>query len=309
MVKVSVIVPVYNASRYLEKCLDSLVRQTLKDIEIIVVNDASKDNSLEIIKKYQEKYSNIILINHETNKGIGRTRNDAIEIAKGEYLGFVDSDDYVAENMYEKYYNCAVENKLDMVYAGHYEVFNEQLKKIDVHDFEPCLLKDNPDLLVKMEFGPWNKIYRTDIIRQNNIRFPEKLKYEDMPFAATALDYSRIGKLEGYHYFYLIHSNSESTTIDKRCFDIFDILDIINSHYGNRYHDQIEYLNVLHVTRYLLRQKYQKEKEIRDRFIEQGYAFLDERFPDWRNNRYYKKQSFARRLIKNNKLLMKLYCR
>ena len=260
MIRISVIVPAYNASRYIEKCLDSLVSQTLRDIEIIVVNDCSKDNTLDIIKEYQKEYPNIILINHETNKGIGRTRNDAIEIARGEYLGFVDSDDYVSPEMFERYYEYAKENNLDMVYAGYYEDHDGELKKIDVSDFEISVLEINPEILVKLEYGPWNKIYRTEIIKKHNIRFPETLKYEDMPFAAISLDYCRIGKLEGYYYYYVVHSNSESTTIDKRCFDILQILDIVNKHYGNRYHEQIEYLNALHVTRYLLRQKYQKDK-------------------------------------------------
>lgn len=308
MVKVSVIVPAYNASRYIEKCLDSLVSQTLKDIEIIVVNDASKDNTLDIIKAYQKEYDNIVLINHETNKGIGRTRNDAIEQAKGEYIGFVDSDDYVAEDMFEKYYEFARNNKLDMVYAGHYEDHDGQLKKIDVPDFDFSVLDINPELLVSFEYGPWSKIYRTEIIKKNNIRFPETLKYEDMPFVCIAMDYCRIGKLDGNYYYYVVHSNSESTTIDKRCFDIIDILNLVNDHYTGRYHDQIEYLNILHMTRYLLRQKYQKDRKVKNEFIDRGYEHLDFNFPGWRKNSYYHQQSFLKRLLKSNKSLMKLYC-
>ena len=114
MPKVSVIVPVYNVEEYLERCLDSLVNQTLKDIEIIIVNDGSTDGSKEIIQKYLNKYKNIVYLEKE-NGGLSSARNYGIPYAKGEYIGFVDSDDYVELTMYEKMYNKAIEEKSDMV--------------------------------------------------------------------------------------------------------------------------------------------------------------------------------------------------
>ena len=94
VVKVSIIVPVYNVEKYLRKCLDSLVNQTLKDIEIICINDGTKDNSVEIIDEYVKKYSNVLLINQE-NQGLGMARNNAMKYAKGDYIAFVDSDDWI----------------------------------------------------------------------------------------------------------------------------------------------------------------------------------------------------------------------
>ena len=114
MPKVSVIVPVYNVEEYLERCLDSLVNQTLKDIEIIIVNDGSTDGSKEIIQKYLNKYKNIVYLEKE-NGGLSSARNYGIPYAKGEYIGFVDSDDYVEITMYENMYNKAIEEKSDMV--------------------------------------------------------------------------------------------------------------------------------------------------------------------------------------------------
>ena len=108
MVKVSVIVPVYNVEKYLSNCLDTLVNQTLKDIEIIVVNDGATDSSPEIIEEYAAKYTNIIALN-KPNGGLSDARNYGLPYAKGEYIGYVDSDDYVDYDMYERLYNKAKE--------------------------------------------------------------------------------------------------------------------------------------------------------------------------------------------------------
>ena len=308
MVKVSIVVAAYNVGKYLDRCLDSLVRQTLDDIEIIVVNDASSDNTLSIIEEYRRKNPNIILVNHEKNMGIGRTRNDGIKMASGEYIGFVDGDDYVEADMFEKYYEHARKHDLDIVYGGYYEDRGDTMTPMVIRSFENGTIEDNPEILTKMECGPVDKIYRSEIIKKNNILFPEGIKYEDLPFVMIVADYGRIGCISEDYYHYVIHSNSESTTIDRRCFDLFKALDMVNDHYAGRHEREIEYFNVLHVTRHLLRQKYQKDKNAGRDFIEQGYDYLDGRFPNWRKNPYYVRQSFARRMIKNSRLLTKLYC-
>lgn len=115
MIKVSIIVPFYNVENYIEKCLKSLVNQTLKDIEILLVNDGSKDGSEEIAKKFIETYPNKIVYFKKENGGLSDARNYAIPYAKGEYIAFLDSDDYVEPNMYEEMYNKAKEQTLDYV--------------------------------------------------------------------------------------------------------------------------------------------------------------------------------------------------
>ena len=114
--KVSVIVPVYNVENYIAKCLDSLVNQTLKDIEIIVINDGSPDNSEEIIKKAQEKYKNIIYLKKE-NGGVSSARNYGLKKATGEYIYFLDGDDYLLNDALENFYNKAKSGDFDMVIA------------------------------------------------------------------------------------------------------------------------------------------------------------------------------------------------
>ena len=115
MIKVSIIVPFYNVENYIEKCLQSLVNQTLEDIEILLVNDGSKDRSEEIAKQFIEKYPNKIIYLEKENGGLSDARNYAIPHAKGEYIAFLDSDDYVETNMYEEMYNKAKKEDLDYV--------------------------------------------------------------------------------------------------------------------------------------------------------------------------------------------------
>ena len=127
-VKVSFILPVYNVEKYLRRCIDSLLGQTLKEIEIICVHDGSKDGSLKILQEYAGKYTHIHIIDKE-NEGAYRARVDGIKIAKGEYIGFVDPDDYVAETFAEKLYGKAKQSDSDIVCCG-YERIEEITGKI-----------------------------------------------------------------------------------------------------------------------------------------------------------------------------------
>lgn len=117
---VSILVPIYNVERYLEKCLNSLISQTLKNIEIICINDGSTDNSLAIIKKYAQKDSRIVIINKK-NTGYGDSMNQGLKRAKGEYIGIVESDDFVDKKMFEVLYNMALQYKADIVKSSFYQ--------------------------------------------------------------------------------------------------------------------------------------------------------------------------------------------
>ena len=124
MPKVSIVVPIYNVEKYLEQCIDSIINQTLKEIEIILVDDGSPDNCPQICDDYVKKDSRIKVV-HKTNGGLSSARNAGIEIATGDYIGFVDSDDYIELDMYEKMYNIAIENNVDFVMSDYYSVSNE----------------------------------------------------------------------------------------------------------------------------------------------------------------------------------------
>lgn len=308
MKKVSLIVPIYNSSKYLKRCLDSLVNQTLNDIEIIIVNDGSKDKSEEIIKEYSLKNDNIIYIKNKENKGIGYSRNKGISYASGEYIGFVDSDDYVSLDMYNHYYNFAKKNNLDLTTGHYYKVNNKNINIFYNNYFDFSNYKLNPNLIYLLDLGPCNKLYKTNIIKEYNINFEEKLKFEDAPFILKYLYHAKmIGHINNPYYYYCIRDESETTTIDHRTKDIFDILKIINNYY-KQINDEIEYLNIREITMYMLKQKYQMDKKIKLQLINYGYEYLNNHFPRWKKNKYYLDKPFYKRFIKNNRILLVFYC-
>ncbi len=187
---ISVILPVYHVENYIEKCLQSLISQTFSDIEIICVNDCTQDNSITIVKEYQKKDPRIRLINHLENRGLGGARNTGISAAEGEYIVFIDSDDYLDPTMLEKLYKALVQSECDAAVcavmldferdhslqphtAFHYDILIPETK----YD-----LKKDKEILTDMWPSAWNKIYKTSIIKQNNIFFKEKILYEDHTF-------------------------------------------------------------------------------------------------------------------------------
>ncbi len=308
--KISVIIPVYNSSTYLRKCLDSVVNQTLKDIEIIVINDGSTDDSKNIIEEYLCKYKNIIFIDQE-NKGIGKTRNIGIKKATGEYITFVDSDDYIKENMLEEYYKYAKKHNFDLVIGSYIKKINNKEIIFENNKFKTGNVKTTPQILYLIEYGPWAKLYKREMLINNNIYFDEKRKYEDMPFVSKALLKSKlIGQITEPYYYYIIHNNSETTTMDKRVFDILDILKEIKDYYKREYYlrDELDYVIIDKITTYMLQQRVQKDNKLRIEFIDAGYAFLNKNIKNWRGNKYYKKTNFLKRIIKNNKKILKIYC-
>ena len=181
-IKVSIIVPVYNVEKFLSKCLDSLINQTLKEIEIICINDGSKDNSPKILTTYGQKDNRIKIINQK-NQGLSATRNNGIRIAAGEYIGFVDSDDWVDLNYFEKLYNAAKKYDSDIAAGDFYRqgkiLKSKKLKLLKEEFFTNTTIKAKQVLVPKYNYV-WNKLYRTTFLLQNNFFFPEGKLYEDM---------------------------------------------------------------------------------------------------------------------------------
>lgn len=211
MAKVSIIVPVYNVEKYLRKCLDSLINQTLKDIEIICVNDGSKDNSPKILEEYAKKDNRIIVINQE-NAGLSVARNSGIYIAKGEYIGFVDSDDWVDLDFFEKLYYSATSNDTDIAVGGIIRVTG--IKKKKFLNFEKETLTDNVNLKFELCDVPeksyvWNKIYKTEKLKEIGLEFEKGIFYEDCIFTPQALFYlGKIVTVPNIYYYYLRRGNS-----------------------------------------------------------------------------------------------------
>ena len=206
--------------KYLPKCLESLTNQTLKDIEIICVNDGSMDNSLAILKEFASKDSRIRIIDNQ-HQGVAKTRNTGIEQSTGEYIGFVDSDDYIDIDFIEKLYNSATKSNSDIAIAcilkhkNFFNIYNAKYTKeetaITIQD-KIKLCEDKKHFF----FYAWNKIYHSGFIKENNIKFSEGQIYEDVMFAIKALYYSnKIISVYGTKYHYIEHENSLTKYKDK----------------------------------------------------------------------------------------------
>lgn len=220
MTKLSIIVPVYNVEKYLPKCLESLTNQALKDIEIICVNDGSMDNSLAILKEFASKDSRIKIIDNQ-HQGVAKTRNTGIEQATGEYIGFVDSDDFIDIDFFEKLYNSATKSNSDIAIASilkHKKFFNIYNAKYTKKE-TAITIQDKIKLCGDKKhffFYAWNKIYKSSLIKNNNIEFSEGQIYEDVMFAIRALYYSnKIISVSKTKYHYVEHENSLTKYKDK----------------------------------------------------------------------------------------------
>lgn len=305
-IKLSIIVPIYNTEQYLTKCIDSILNQSLKNIEIILLNDGSTDNSEKIILRYNDKRIKYI---KKENTGIGSTRNLGIINATGEYVMFIDSDDYIALDCAEKMYNKACKDNCDIVISDYYEDHDGLLKKIKFKSFKDSNLNDNPNILNNINLGPCNKIYRREILK--DIKFEEKLKYEDAPFVVKALlNANRIGKIDECLSYYVIHNNSQTTIRDERIFDILEISKIIiNLLKPFKYlKDELTNLVVLILADYTIQQRYVKDKTSRNKFIDEAFKILDDLDKNWRKCSYLKSFKLHERIIKCNKTLTKIYC-
>lgn len=238
-IKVSVVIPVYNVEKYLKQCLESIVNQTLSEIEVICVNDGSTDGSLEILEEYAEKDVRVKVINKE-NGGIASTRNRGMEVATGEYIGFVDSDDWIELNMYEKLYENAKLYDSDMVMcpAHRFDDLSKELtcelSYFDLNIFDETL--DNcvfdhyktKDFLFGIPVPPWNKLYKLDFLAETDVKFHEGLDFEDnLFFYETYLKASKISLVRDFLYFYRINrSGSFITSANERFFDVTEMFDL-----------------------------------------------------------------------------------
>ena len=144
--RVSIIVPMYGVEKYVEQCIDSLLKQTLQEIEIILVDDGSPDRSGEIADEYAKKDSRIKVV-HQKNSGLGPARNTGIRVATGDYIGFVDSDDWANHQMFARLYEVAVKNNADIVVSGHCEVTNGVVTKIKRHPLEGQTLNSSEQIM------------------------------------------------------------------------------------------------------------------------------------------------------------------
>lgn len=190
MPKISVIVPIYNVEKYLENCINSIIVQTLEDIEIILINDGSTDKSYEIINKYKAIDSRIIVINKK-NSGVSAARNSGLKVSRGEYIAFIDSDDWIEQNMLEKLHKLGEKYNSEVV-ACNFKSFNDIYNTFNKYPIDEgeyvgkSVIKEkilSKVISGKLKTPVWDKIYKKEFLQNNNIKFDEKItRFEDWYF-------------------------------------------------------------------------------------------------------------------------------
>lgn len=240
--KISIIVPVNNVEGYLSSCLDSLINQTFKEIEIICVNDGSTDFSQDVLEEYSKKDSRVIVINEKQKKGQAFARNQGLKIARGEYIGFMDGDDWAELDMFEKLYESAKTYDTDITMCATHvhneytessshdspyynlKVFNESF---DNRSFSP---EETKDFILDINVAIWNKIYKIDFLQKINAKFKEGYIYEDLPFFfETYLRAEKISLVREFLYFY--RTNRFGSTMSQLGIKVLDRIDMVSLTY------------------------------------------------------------------------------
>lgn len=311
MIKVSIIVPIYNVEKYLEKSIKSLLNQTLKEIQIILVNDGATDNCAEIAKKYANENPEKILYLEKENGGLSDARNFGLPYAKGEYIAFSDPDDYVEKNMYEEMYNKAKEENSDFIDCNFLWEYPNKIKKSKQHSYT-----NKKEMLINARVEAWNKLIKREIIEKNQIVFPKGLIYEDVEFTYKIIPYiqnpTHIDK-EFIHY--VQRQNSYANTQNEMTAQIFKILENVIQYYKEKeiyedYKSELEYI----YTRILLCSSFKRickiaNKEKRKEILNKTWENLNTEFPNWKKNEILtENKNFKNFYLKTvNKFTFKIY--
>ena len=296
MVKISIIVPVYNTEKYLRKCFDSIQNQTFQDFEVIAIDDGSTDSSFSILKEYEkDKRFQII---HKENEGQAVARNLGIQKAIGEYLTFVDSDDFIENTMLENLYECAQKEDDDIVIC---DIQKETEKNSFVFKNYWNVKKDANKNYMTSHMGPVARLYKRELFIKNNISFKENIIYEDLATIPLLGIYAKkIGIISKPLYHYLIRSGStmKQEVYHPKLENIFTVMDYLTTEFekksGNTYQEELEYLYTEHLLysaslRFLKFHKKEHLKKIKGE--------IKERYPRFYKNPYFKEKSIKFKMI------------
>lgn len=293
--KVSVIVPVYNTEKYLEKCMGSLLEQTLDDMEIVAVDDGSTDRCGIILDQLQAAYPDRIKVFHKENGGQATARNLALKYCTGEYIGFLDSDDTADVNKYEIMYLTAKENDADCVACGYRDTTFSQGKQIVLREYiAPQSVRQITDMFFGALVSPWLYLYRRSLLAEHNIIFPEGYIYEDTAFYLNAIPYIRKFAAVEKPLATRVRRDGSTMTIvrGEKVAQIMPVLQASLDFYEKNgfmqeYGDELEYFCV----RILLCSSMERVARVNSYqegrgLVNQTIDFLHKNFPDFRKNPY-----------------------
>ena len=298
MPKVSIIVPVYNVEKYLDRCLDSLVNQTLQEIEIIVINDSTPDQSQIIIDKYMNLYPNKVFSYIKPNGGLSDARNYGMSKMKGDYFGFVDGDDYVEYSMFEKLYERATQEDADVTTCDFYWTYPNRLQRATDGPYT-----NERELLTKMMPTVWNKLYKKSWFDSLDIKFPVGLRYEDSSFSIRLAPFIRkLAYVNEPLVYYVQRQDSITYTQNSKVGDMLTVFNDIFEFYQkhnlyDQYQSELEYLTL----KYFLGSSFLRAAQIQDKntrkaILKEGWDLLNKRFPTWRKNQYLLSQKDKKHL-------------
>ena len=314
--KISIIIPVYKVEKYLEKNINSLINQTLNDIELIYVNDGSPDNCLKILKKYQEKNNNIIIIDKK-NEGAWKGRIDGIKKATGEYISFVDSDDYVEPDFAEKMYNNISQNESDIAVCGFRridavsgKILSEEMKYKNNRQIN---YDNNFEEVISVNTALWNKIYKAELLKKMiDLSNPPRILEDMMFLAMNYLNVKKITFVEDCLYNYIVREGSAMNVLKKEEIKkIQQSMLEVKKHYidNNCSKQQIEILSsmaFLHFGVSLMIKASELNKSDFKEEYKNNLVYLNENFSEWKKTRYlniiysltHKKANFKIAIIK-----------
>lgn len=289
-IQLSIIIPVYNVEKYIRKCIDSVLNQDLSNYEIIIINDGTKDNCQLIIDEYVRNYPHLIKSFIKNNGGLSSARNYGIERAKGKYICFLDSDDYVEKNHYAKMLDLAIKNNSDLVVSDFEYIWENKNKTLYKSGLRKLCDTNNRNIFLSPLFS-WNKMYKKELFDKLHCRYPEGLWYEDIPVTLKfAINSNRIDHLSSLGFHYLQRNSSiMGTAYSKKMEDIFIILEkayneLVDCNMLEKYRDEIEYLFVEHLLVYgafrFLRTDHYKE------LMKKSFSLVNEYFPNYKKNKY-----------------------
>lgn len=294
--KISFVVPVYKSENYIRRCLDSLINQTLEDIEIVCVNDGSPDNSLNILREYEEKYSNIKVISKE-NGGVWYARLDGVKAANGEYIGFLDADDYVEKDFAKLMYESVSKNQSDIAVCG-FKRIDEETKKVlsqeMKHSSSRVIFMDkNPEEIISVNTALWNKIYKADVLKATfNVQSPPRILEDAMFISLVYINAHKISFVDEYLHNYMVINGSAMHSL--RSNDIVKIKESmleVKEEYlkANLRKEMMEILSsfvFLHLGISLMLNVYTFDKANFKSEYKQILNYLDSNFGEWRSTKY-----------------------
>ncbi len=326
---VSVIVPIYNVSCYLRQCLDSLKAQTLKELEVILVNDGSTDDSGDIAREYADRYPELFSYYEEKNSGLSAARNYGFSLSHGEYIAFVDSDDFVAPDIYQKMYEKAKEDDSDLVCCAYNQIISSESNPADTETVKRYRFYamhhsghsvcEYPPLLIECASYACNKLFRRYLL--DKVSFPVGQRYEDSAVTYSMMEMAnRISLINEPGYYYRVHRAGAITSDIKGIWDIFRSMDSLLGYYrgigkAEQFHDELSFLCFRHLLYARRRQLGSASISFVFQYAIRAFRYLKKNYPDWRENKYiyqnyklFSPKYEAKHLLYHNPLFYGMSC-